>query len=521
MKLKTKTILLLIPLALSMTACGGNKTPEHVHSKETAYSYDENGHYHVCSCDENIRFDYTEHTYTTNNEGINSCSICGYVENQAKDKAWKTIKNSIENTINYNGVYTLVVSDDMNTLETQIEDGKKVTSEAKVKNNGVIATDPNSGKYLSSSKSKKYEPTQSSWIDTQNLLRKIEIEDDKYVYYYFNGEEVSSEYTDKYYGQSLGGANPLDAIFEGSLYVGENSFLKVLSRMESYNELIKYFPEIFLLNSKLGNANITLEMKDNLYVLNFNFKQIKTAESRGLLAVHDDINYCFYFNEEKCTKAEFILNSYSEALNGSTETMNYKTNYDFKYQFDEELYSQGTFENKPTPSSYSSGKANLIFNDGYVWKNAYSSGNEKNKITDKVTDRATDLGLELYYDKDFKNKVSDDELLTTLPKSYYVKQSINPDKAYVLLFDETNYKASSLYKKYLKEYTVKNVSSFQIYSSDNVFNIFTFPNNSEMQYLNAKVTVNGEEVTNSNVSVSVGNVYTIIVSKDALITPFA
>lgn len=42
-----------------------------------------------------------------------------------------------------------------------------------------------------------------------------------------------------------------------------------------------------------------------------------------------------------------------------------------------------------------------------------------------------------------------------------------------------------------------------------------------MQYLNAKVTVNGEEVTNSNVSVSVGNVYTIIVSKDALITPFA
>ena len=201
--------------------------------------------------------------------------------------------------------------------------------------------------------------------------------------------------------------------------------------------------------------------------------------------------------------------------------MNYKTNYDFKYQFDEELYSQGTFENKPTPSSYSSGKANLIFNDGYVWKNAYSSGNEKNKITDKVTDRATDLGLELYYDKDFKNKVSDDELLTTLPKSYYVKQSINPDKAYVLLFDETNYKASSLYKKYLKEYTVKNVSSFQIYSSDNVFNIFTFPNNSEMQYLNAKVTVNGEEVTNSNVSVSVGNVYTIIVSKDALITPFA
>lgn len=211
----------------------------------------------------------------------------------------------------------------------------------------------------------------------------------------------------------------------------------------------------------------------------------------------------------------------SEALNGSTETMNYKTSYDFKYQFDEELYNQGTFENKPTPSSYSSGKANLIFNDGYVWKNAYGSGNEKNKITDKVTDRATDLGLELYYDKDFKNKVSDDELLTTLPKSYYVKQSINPDKAYVLLFDETNYKASSLYKKYLKEYTVKNVSSFQIYSFDNVFNIFTFPNNSEMQYLNAKVTVNGEEVTNSNVSVSVGNVYTIIVSKDALITPFA
>lgn len=504
MKLNTKTILLLMPLVFSMASCGSNKTQGHTHSKETAYSYDENGHYHSCSCDENIRFDYTAHTYTTNSEGINSCSICGYVENQDKDKLWKVIKNSLEKTIKYDGAYTTVTTGEMNTTD------------GNMKASLITTTDPNSGKYLSSSITKMYDPTSSSWIDAEKDVKKVKIEEDKYIYYLLDGDGLSAQYTDKYYGQYAGGTNPLNSFMDGQFFGEDNKLFNVLQRVENYNELITKFPELYLLNSRIGDFNIDLEMKDNLYVFNFNIRQIQSNESSGILVEHESMTYSIFFDEEKFVKSEILMNTYGEDVSGDNESMIYKIHCDVKYGFDEELYNQETFETKPTPSGYTNGRANLIFNDGFVWDGAYRT----NKINEKVTERASTLGLELYYDKDLKNKVSDDELLTTLPKSYYVKQSIDPKRAYVLLLSETNYKASSLYKKFIKEYTEKTVSDYVIYTSANTFNIYTFPSNSEIRKLNAKVTVNGVEVTNSNVSVSTGNVYTIIVSKDAVIRPF-
>ena len=207
-----------------MASCGGNNTKGHTHSKETAYSYDENGHYHSCSCDENIRFDYTAHTYTTNSEGINSCSVCGYVEYQEKDKLWKVIRNSLEKTIKYDGAYTTITTGEMNT-----SDGNMIASLS-------TTTDPNSGKYLFSSKTKMYDPSTSSWIDAEKDVKKVEIEEDKYIYYLLDEEGLSVKYTDKYYGQYAGGTNPLNSFMDGHFYGEDKKLFNVLQRVENYKE---------------------------------------------------------------------------------------------------------------------------------------------------------------------------------------------------------------------------------------------------------------------------------------------
>ncbi len=503
MKLNKKTFLLLMPLVFTMASCGGNKTQGHTHSKETAYSYDENGHYHSCSCDENIRFDYTAHTYTTNSEGINSCSVCGYVENQAQEQVWKVIKSSLEKTANYNGAFTTILNADINVLE------------GKMKGSQIIAIDPNSGKYLDSMINKVYNPSTLSWMEVETSIEKVEIEGDKYTFYSFDGSAVEAKYADKYYGQYLKGTNPLNTFMEGSFNGGENSFVNILLKMESYSEINKFLPELFTLNTKSGNFITKLEMKDNLYVFNFYTKDVRDNENEGVLIDHNKADYSLYFDKEKLVKAEIFVNMYAENFNGQGQTITYNMAYDFKYSFDEELYNKQTFDAKPTPTEYLEGRANLIFAGGYEWQGPYGNS----KINEKVTEKAAERGLELYYDKELKNKVSDDELLTTLPKTYYVKQIVDSKHAYVLLLNETNYKTSSLYKKYIKEYTEKTVYTYLVYEYASTYNITGFPSSKDIENLNAKVTVNGEEVKNSSVSLSLGNTYTIIVSKDAISNP--
>ena len=256
-------------------------------------------------------------------------------------------------------------------------------------------------------------------------------------------------------------------------------------------------------------------MKDNLYVFNFYTKDVRDNENEGVLIDHNKADYSLYFDKEKLVKAEIFVNMYAENFNGQGQTITYNMAYDFKYSFDEELYNKQTFDAKPTPTEYLEGIANLIFAGGYEWQGPYGNS----KINEKVTEKAAERGLELYYDKELKNKVSDDELLTTLPKTYYVKQIVDSKHAYVLLLNETNYKTSSLYKKYIKEYTEKTVYTYLVYEYASTYNITGFPSSKDIENLNAKVTVNGEEVKNSSVSLSLGNTYAIIVSKDAISNP--
>ncbi len=86
------------PTCSSCETCGDVEptTPTHTHTKTETYSYDENGHYHECSgCKENVRFDYEEHSFVEK-DGINICSVCGYVENQDMEEFFKTFKKAIE-----------------------------------------------------------------------------------------------------------------------------------------------------------------------------------------------------------------------------------------------------------------------------------------------------------------------------------------------------------------------------------------------------------------------------------------
>lgn len=193
MKINKKHSLLFLPFLL--ISCGKQENV-HEHLKQEAYSKDEIGHYHSCSCEEDIRFDFEPHNFTKNNEGILSCSVCGYIKDEAKEEAWKIIKKSLTKSLEYNGPLTAKQNMEM------------VDGEMKMRMSSLLTSEPSTGKFLETSLSEAYDTESSKWITAEKTFKKTEINDEKFILYEGTPDSTNSSYADKEYVNSCGAFNP-------------------------------------------------------------------------------------------------------------------------------------------------------------------------------------------------------------------------------------------------------------------------------------------------------------------------
>lgn len=514
MKIYTKTILLLMPLlAFScgnqecITSSNPGPTQTHEHTPSTTYSKDEYGHYHACSCDKNVRFDFAPHTFAKNDDGFYTCSTCGYVKDADKNEIYNIIKKAIKNTNEYKGNLSLESSSIIDYGGAK----ERIITNA--------ASDLASGKFVEKAVSGEYDPSNETWTE-KTELRKLEIEEDKYtVYEQDNKGVVTSNIVDKTYAEAEL-ANPWETI--GSFfYKGDNSFTKILLRINSFAELNEGFAKIFSLNAaEVGNIKIDVESKDNLYTLALEGTAYQQNNNEGMKLGIVKGGYKFVFDKDKLREFTFGSEStvYSIALEEPMKMVDDST-IKFKYEFDNDLYTSVDFETKPVPTEAIYGRINIIFEGGYRYANSTSK-----PIGEKVADAGAALGVNLYHDEALKKKVTEEEVFTCATKTYYAEPIKEATRAFVIYQREINCKAPELFKKYMVDYTSKSVYFYQQHSVDTTYTVPSslLPSDNEVTNLNAKVTLNGVafDLSSPVINITKGNLYTLKTTQDGVAEPF-
>lgn len=508
MKISTKTVFLLL-LPLLTISCGNEESSTlsniHTHAPVSDYAKDESGHYHPCSCESDIRFDFEAHTYSKNSEGLQACTTCGYIEHEEQETAWKIIKTSLMNSLQYDGALTANV-----TMESQ-------EGEDSLKANETFSTDPTSGKTVHVSKAEAFDPTTSKWVTANEEKSKVEVDEDDFVLYEFSGTDVTATNVDKEYAVSSTGTNPWDLF--GSSFKGDvNSLSEILSKMDSFAELYEYLPSMLEMDEDMNlKFSADISTKDNFYILSLKGESFLQDFDYGEIGSESAGAYTFTFDKNTLLSLGVVSYTKSEHLNEKRNKES-KENmvYSFTYSFDKALYESTTFETKPTPSGYAQGAIDLEFEGGYLWEGAF-----RLDINHAVNEIAAPNGLELFYDKEMKKPVSGEEMFSTLRKKYYASPKILSDRSFVITMMEINYKVPSKFSKFMTEYVERCVIDYRLYSSADTHSIYRFPSSDEEEYRNAKVTVNGATVTSNIVSVVLGNLYTVLIKIDGVATPIS
>lgn len=500
MKINKKHSLLFLPFLL--ISCGKQENV-HEHLKQEAYSKDEIGHYHSCSCEEDIRFDFEPHKFAKNNEGIFSCSVCGYIKDEAKEDAWKIIKKSLANSLEYKGPLTAKQSMEM------------VDGIMKMRMSSTLTSEPSTGKFLETSLSEAYDPESSKWIEAEKTFKKTEINEGKIILYEGTPDSTNSSYADKEYVNSIDTFNPW-AILGDFFYGEENSLTNIFLRMDSYQEAKEMIPILLKLNNESSSDfNFDIETKDNLYSMLIYGGGLSYNSSRGIKLEEETGDMYFNFNKDTFVSYQIINKVKEEAINEANSSENQMNALiSFDYGFDSKTYDETIIENKETPTAYEDGYINIAFDD-YLWEKAF-----RQDINVTVNSIAKANDLDLYYDKQMKKKVTDEEMFATSPKTYYAQPLINTKRAYVLDLRETNYVAGSTLKKYVSEYTEKWVSGFYLYSSEGeIHNIdrYGYPSNNDKEKYNIHITLDGQAYEDKqDFVVSLGKLYKVLIKKDEI-----
>ena len=239
------------------------------------------------------------------------------------------------------------------------------------------------------------------------------------------------------------------------------------------------------------------------------------SSSRGIKLGEETGDMYFNFNKDTFVSYQLINKVKEEAINeanSSENQMNALVSFD--YGFDSKTYDETIIENKETPTAYEDGYINIAFDD-YLWKKAFR---QDLNVTVNSIAKANDL--ELYYDKQMKKKVTDEEMFSTSPKTYYAQPLINPKKAYVLDLRETNYVTGSTLKKYVKEYTEKWVSGLFLYSSEgetHLIDRYGYPSDDDKEKYNIRITLDGQAYEDKkDFVVSLGKLYKVLIKKDEI-----
>ena len=86
--MKKSVLFILIVFSFLLISCSSNSddhnSDDHVHTKESRWSFDETRHWHDVTCEHRgeIIYDASDHDWFENNEGVLMCAVCGYKQHE-------------------------------------------------------------------------------------------------------------------------------------------------------------------------------------------------------------------------------------------------------------------------------------------------------------------------------------------------------------------------------------------------------------------------------------------------------
>lgn len=451
----------------------------HTHSRASSYSYDENGHYYKCSgCDENIRFDYSDHVYSENNS-IVSCFICGYTPYAERDNLYSIIKTGITN------FYNDTESSTFNSVISKTYETGNYSSASLETVNGTF--DRNNATFYAIG------TTENTYNDTSYS--------NNYSIYIDNDDGNYHEYMDNY-----GRSKP---IYNADKNTSQNQYdnyldtaldLDLLSRLnllDSYDE-VKEYMDLYLSEDLIGFSSSYTFTTDNDSVT-FN---ICTSATNYLKTLLEKVIYTasITVTNERMTDFTYTYQFDSVAPDGTTYFETRETTTHLSEGFDNDFYNSFTITDDYTETGLGTTYKLTLYLDDYLLVTYYQRINEELSYT------IYDNYGTYYYDKDYTKPYNGEDLTSDITVLYIKpNESIPEDKALVWYVADYDYISSF---KDAFSYNDKKIMTFPTYYDAG----YSYPLPITYESIDPHVLVNDVETNDYTLKLEGGKNY-IIVSK--------
>ena len=205
-------ICMCLSLGMALTACDfGSKDPEHTHTYETVWSYDDT--YHWYACEKDTCTDVSQKDEHTIENGV--CSVCGYEQSAPTPPPTPSANEVTEEQF-----YAAVTFDNVTNITVYTESNTNIV-------NGVQQPAQSSTTYLDGNKLKEVSNGQTEYVEGHDTYI--------YVYSYDEDREIWIRSTiEQSDGDAFGFQSYIDMIFteidfsdfsyENGYYVGSNTF---------------------------------------------------------------------------------------------------------------------------------------------------------------------------------------------------------------------------------------------------------------------------------------------------------
>ena len=463
--------------SLSNDASSSSSEETHVHTKNDEYSFDENGHYHKCSgCNENIRFDYEEHSFVEK-DGIFSCSICSYSPNKQNEELFTKLKTALNNFYND---------------EEDVTFSSEFTSDVEIYNSSSVETvngtfNRKDGIFYAKG---KLENTYSGYTSNSSYAIYIDNEDGQYKEYmdnYGRGKPI-------YDGDDKTSQNQYDNYLNTAF---DLDLFSRLNNMDSLDEASSYL-DLYLSQDLLDFSSF-YGFVVNEDSLTFKLSYSGTTFSKTLWQ-SDNYEGSITIKDGRITEFVDSYNYDSFSPNGQEYLESRKAITHLSKGFDQEFYD--SFEGKENYSETGLGtsyKMTLYLDD-------YKLITYNQRINEGLSYNLYDNYGTYYYDKECK-KPYNGENLTSDITSLYIKPLEVVDSTKALVWSVSDYSYISKFKDSLS-YNEKNLSSFPALYDAN----YSFPLSVSYEAIDQEIIVNGETLNKYTYSITLegGKSYLIV-----------
>ena len=487
---KTKIILPILAVmgALgALTSCGD--TTSHIHSKSKEFSYDENGHYYACEeCEENIRFDYEEHSFIEK-DGLNTCSVCGYIQNQELEVTYKSFKKAIEN---YRNDKTATMS----LTFGQYSKENDITTYG-YESKGIISVDAERSLTFS-----KGTNTQIEYEDDGSISDKYESiyetayikdSDNNFVFYKRNGDSKLTYKTDKYLA---------DKYFEEQYLMSEYFDVLYYTYLPSFSSYKKVLDNTYTVG---GYASAFVKHSVNNIEDGFEYsvEVNQTNAYTSSLSIRTNL-YKFVIKNDTLVSMKLEENNSYSYVNGYSEGYIYSYDISFSYDFDQASYDSFDKSGYTDSGSGETFECNYYYGD---YRIGYSVDIEIGEtLSTTYVSGAVTYG-DVYYDKEFTKKYNGEPVTGNMDKLYVKPTVMEGSYAKVVLLNETTYIDPN---GLLEDYKSSSWSSGRdVFINSDEVNYYTVTYTVTNNQTIGKMYVNGVLLEGDKFEIKAGEVYIV------------